>query len=117
MRRILSLLLVLLMAAASAAASPVVCITAWGGVTANHDCCDDEGPVVAPAPMSCCALAPVPAQPGPASSRFTSPGIAAALDVVRQPVGPPRETSRLDAPPRFIYPAIPLYLQQLALLI
>ena len=118
MRRVPALLLVLVMAATTVVASPVTCLAGPAPVLSSHGCCSEQMPVLVQASPGCCALVPDHTQGGPVPSRVSSPEpVTAALDApwLQGPVR--RHAVPLVDPPRATRAAVPLYLQQLALLI
>lgn len=118
MRRFLIIVLALLVGATALAAPAYACPPMQDTVSmARHDCCD--GPVVSPAPVGTCCVISAPIQR--ASSTESRPVVPDQSVVVlprvmadgcRQPdVG--RDISR----PALVISSVPLYLQQLSLLI
>ena len=118
MRRLLSLLLVLTVAATAFAAPAYACVPTKAGIsTARHDCCD--GPVLTPTPVGTCCVVSAPIQrTGSTESRNIVPNQMvvtlprAMSGGLRQP-----DVGRDIPPPVLLASSVPVYLQQLSLLI
>ena len=119
MRRVLALLLAICVIAATATASPVVCASPFAPTASIHGCCGDQLPLLTAPPSSCCAISQAPAPRGPIQSRVVSTDLqftaVAALWLRR--ADPPERTLASLRPPDAAVSPVPLYLQQLSLLI
>ena len=116
MRRLTALLVAVLMIASSVEAGTLACMGNAPGVTSHHTCCPDGAPMAAPSPAACCAAAQAAQQQGPAEARVDAPALQ-VVSIDGRDVQPPAQRPLYPDRTRPASSAVPLYLQQLSLLI
>ena len=118
MRRIIALLLSALIIAATAEGAAPRCFSPTGSLGNGHSCCDDQ-PALSPAPPPCCAISQA-AQPGPIERQTLVSPAATVCDASRTGFGSANNMLRKllpQSPLHSITSSVPIYLQQLSLLI
>lgn len=116
MRKVIALLVAVLMVASTIDAASFACVGPFPTVASSHSCCPEGAAMTAPSP-ACCAMAQDTAQRGPAEARVDPPVLQVVLIGAGavQPAAPTHGAQTRGAP--HLPPAVPLYLQQLSLLI
>ena len=118
MRRVIALLLSCFVIAAAAAAGTLQCVSTTPSFGGSHSCCDDQQ-ALSPAARPCCIVSQA-SQPGPTESQTVvsqAGALGESLAAVFGAGAGAQQTVGLRPPPRPTASSVPIYLQQLSLLI
>ena len=120
MRRLLSILLILLLVTAAAATPAVACVSPTPSMGTPHDCCE-EAISAAPDGFCCVVSAPTSERSFVESRLLGAKEHATHAYATLHPASFPAPTDRVErrggSPPLLHVRTVPIYLQQLSLLI